>query len=137
MRPSSRKLSKPDFEALSEFRYQLKKFLRFSENAARSEGVTPQQYLLLLHIKGMPGRDWANIGELAERLQLQHHSVVALIDRCEKLALTERRPSELDRRVVNIHLLPAGERCLATLAALHRNELNTMTTIFNIPTITT
>ena len=135
MRASSKKLSKADFEALSEFRYRLKKFLRFSEDAAQSEGVTPQQYLLLLHIKGMPGRDWANIGELAGRLQAQHHSVVALIDRCEKLALIERRPSELDRRVVNIHLLPAGERCLTKLAELHRNELTTMTTIFNIPTI--
>lgn len=130
------KLAKEDFETLSEFRYQLKKFLRFSENAAQSEGVTPQQYLLLLHIKGVKGRDWANIGELAERLQSQHHSVVALIDRCEKLNLIERRKSATDRRQVNIHLLPAGERCLAKLAALHRQELATMTTIFNIPTIT-
>jgi DNA-binding MarR family transcriptional regulator len=135
MSSTSPQLPKQDFEALSEFRYQLKKFLRFSEDAAQSEGVTPQQYLLLLHIKGMPGRDWANIGELAARLQSHHHSVVALINRCEKLALIERRPSEIDRRIVNIHLLPAGEYCLAKLAELHRNELRTMATIFNIPTI--
>jgi len=136
MSSSRTKLSKQDFEALSDFRYQLKKFLRFSEAAAQAEGVTPQQYLLLLHIKGMPGQDWANVSELAERLQSQHHSVVALIDRCEKLKLIERRQSELDRRQVNIHLLPAGENCLAKLAALHRQELSSMANIFNIPTIT-
>jgi DNA-binding MarR family transcriptional regulator len=133
--PSS--LSKQDFEALSTFRYQLRKFLRFSEDAAQSEGVTPQQYLLLLHVKGTPGRDWASVGELAERLQSQHHSVVALISRCEKLALVERRNSEIDRRQVNIHLLPAGERCLAKLAELHHAELNTLSDIFRVPNINT
>jgi len=133
MPPSS--LSKQDFEALSTFRYQLRKFLRFSEEAAQSEGVTPQQYLLLLHVKGTPGRDWASVGELAERLQSQHHSVVALISRCEKLELVQRRNSEVDRRQVNIHLLPAGERCLAKLAELHHAELNTLADIFRIPTI--
>lgn len=132
---SSQPLSKQDFEALSDFRYQLKKFLRFSEEAAQNEGVTPQQYLLLLHVKGVPGREWANIGELAERLQSQHHSVVALVTRCEKLKLIERCPSEIDRRQVNIHLLPAGERCLAKLAELHRNELTTLSDIFRVPQI--
>ena len=135
MKPPSRAISKQDFEALSEFRYQLRKFLRFSEDAAQNEGVTPQQYLLLLHVKGVPGREWANIGELAERLQSQHHSVVALVSRCEKLQLIERRPSEIDRRQVNIHLLPAGERCLAKLAEMHRAELATFSDIFNLPTI--
>ncbi|MEO6919704.1 MAG: MarR family transcriptional regulator [Collimonas sp.] len=132
--PSS-SLSKQDFEALSAFRYQLRKFLRFSEEAAQAEGVTPQQYLLLLHVKGSPGRDWASVGELAERLQSQHHSVVALVSRCEKLMLVQRRTSEIDRRQVNIHLLPDGERCLAKLAKLHHAELNTLTGIFRIPSI--
>ena len=126
-------LSKHDFEALSAFRYQLRKFLRFSEEAAQANGVTPQQYLLLLHVKGFPGRDWATIGELAERLQSQHHSVVALVSRCEKLMLVQRRTSEVDRRQVNIHLLPAGERCLSTLASLHHDELNTLTDTFRVP----
>lgn len=130
-------LSKQDFEALSTFRYQLRKFLRFSEEAAQGEGVTPQQYLLLLHVKGTPGRDWASVSELAERLQSQHHSVVALISRCEKLKLVQRRNSEVDRRQVNIHLLPAGERCLAKLAELHHAELNSLADIFPIPTINT
>lgn len=130
-------LSKPDFEALSAFRYQLRKFLRFSEDAAQAEGVTPQQYLLLLHIKGYPGREWASVGELAERLQSQHHSVVALVTRCEKLDLVKRVASTADRRQVEIHLLPAGERCLAKLAALHHAELNTLSDTFNVPSINT
>ncbi|KAF3998058.1 MarR family winged helix-turn-helix transcriptional regulator [Glaciimonas immobilis] len=128
-------LTKQDFEALSTFRYQLRKFLRFSEEAAQNNGVTPQQYLLLLHVKGSPGREWATIGELAERLQSQHHSVVALVSRCEKLLLVKRRASEIDRRQVNVYLLPAGERCLATLAGLHHNELNTLSDTFRIPNI--
>lgn len=132
-RPSP--LSKPDFEALSAFRYQLRKFLRFSEDAAQAEGVTPQQYLLLLHIKGFPGREWASVGELAERLQSQHHSVVALVTRCEKLKLVKRVASTIDRRQVEIHLLPAGERCLTKLAALHHDELNTLSDTFNVPSI--
>jgi hypothetical protein len=78
-------LSKKEFETLSEFRYRLRRFLRFSEQVTRQRGITPLQYLLLLHIKGFPGRDWATVGELAERLQAQHHGVVALISRCEKL----------------------------------------------------
>lgn len=128
-------LTKLDFEALSTFRYQLRRFLRFSEEAAQNNGVTPQQYLLLLHVKGSPGRDWSTVGELAERLQSQHHSVVALVSRCEKLMLVQRRASEIDRRQVNVHLLPAGERCLATLATLHHKELNTLTDTFRIPSI--
>lgn len=128
-------LTKLDFEALSKFRYQLRKFLRFSEEAAQNNGVTTQQYLLLLHVKGSPDRDWSTVGELAERLQSQHHSVVALVSRCEKLLLVQRRTSEIDRRQVNVHLLPAGERCLATLATLHRKELNTLTDTFHVPII--
>ncbi|MDB5775698.1 MAG: Transcriptional regulator [Herbaspirillum sp.] len=132
---TTRALSKHDFEALSAFRYELRRFLRFSEEAAQGEGVTPQQYLLLLHIKGFPGREWASVGELAERLQSQHHSVVALISRCEKLHLVKRSTSEVDRRQVNIHLLPAGEQCLARLAELHRAELSNRNATFKIPSI--
>ncbi|MFX6258805.1 hypothetical protein ABTF80_22370, partial [Acinetobacter baumannii] len=62
--PSAAELAKQDFEALSDFRYQLRRFMRFSEDAVREEGLTVQQYLLLLHIRGFPGRDWASIGEL-------------------------------------------------------------------------
>ena len=116
-------LRKKDFEALSEFRYQLRRFLRFSEEIVRAEAITPLQYLLLLHIKGFPGREWASVGELAERLQSHHHGTVALVSRCEKLGLVKRRPSEIDRRRVEIHLTPKGERSIEKLARIHRVEL--------------
>lgn len=117
------RLSKDDFSALSELRYQMRRFERFSESAARNEGITPLQYLLLLHIKGFPGRDWATVGELAERLQSQQHGVVALVTRCEAAGLVERRSSQEDRRRVEVHLLAPGERILRKLAAVHRAEL--------------
>ncbi len=135
MSKSSVALSKQDFEALSSFRYRLRKFLRFSEDAANSEGVTAQQYLLLLHLKGYPGREWASIGELAERLQTHQHGVVALVSRCEKAELVLRKNDDIDRRRVQVHLLPAGERCLARLAEMHRAELKTLTDLFHLPNI--
>src|SRR5688572_65454 len=116
-------LKKKDFEALSDFRYQLRRFLRFSEEIVRNEGITPLQYLLMLHIKGYPGREWATVGELAERLQAHHHGTVALISRCEKLGLVNRKVSSEDRRQVEIRLTPRGERHLERLARLHRTEL--------------
>jgi DNA-binding MarR family transcriptional regulator len=132
--PSST-LAKSDFEQLSEFRYQMRRFERFSERAAQGEGITPLQYLLLLHVKGYPGREWATIGELAERLQAQHHGVVALVSRCEALDLVKRKVSETDRRQVEVHLLKAGETVLARLAALHRAELKSLKGAFTVPQI--
>ncbi len=121
--------------ALSEFRYQMRRFERFSENAAHAEGITPLQYLLLLHIKGYPGRDWATVGELAERLQAQQHGVVALLSRCETAGLVQRRPNALDRRKVEVHLLPAGEEVLRRLAAIHRAELQSLHGVFTVPNL--
>lgn len=92
------RLVKADFEALSEFRHQLRRFLRFSEEAAKSQGLTPLQYQLLLHVKGYPGRSWPTIGELAERLQTAQHGVVSLVTRCQRAGLVERRPGTRDRR---------------------------------------
>ncbi|MBY4898389.1 MarR family winged helix-turn-helix transcriptional regulator [Cupriavidus sp. AU9028] len=129
-------LEKQDFEALSDFRYQLRRFLRFSEDAARQEGITAQQYLLLLHIRGFPGRDWASIGELAERLQARQHGVVALVNRCEAAGLVRRRVNPDDRRVVQVHLLAKGERCLNRLAMLHRTELESLRDTFRIARLT-
>lgn len=126
-------LSKTSFEQLSEFRYQMRRFERFSERAARSHGVTPLQYLLLLHIKGYPGRDFANVGELAERLQSQPHGVVALITRCERRGLVFRRSSERDGREVEVRLLKKGERLLVRLASLHRAELRSIRGVFPVP----
>ena len=135
MKTSTRQLSKANFEQLSEFRYQMRRFERFSEQAAQGEGVTPLQYLLLLHIKGYPEREWATIGELAERLQAQHHGVVALVSRCEALGLVARKVSERDRRQVEVHLLEAGEQLLVRLAELHRAELRSLKGTFTIPQI--
>ena len=128
-------LTKAEFEALSEFRFQIRRFERFSEDAVQACGITPLQYLLLLHVKGFPGREFATVGELAQRLQAKPHGVVALISRCEEHQLVERRQSEVDRRQVEIHLLPAGERVLAHLAGLHRTELQSLGNVFSVPNI--
>lgn len=122
-RGDDRTLQKSDFEGLSEFRYQMRKFERFSETASRANGVTPLQYLLLLHVKGFPGRDFANVGELAERLQAKPHGVAALISRCELRGLVQRRPSARDGREVQVHLMKKGNELLTKLVALHRAEL--------------
>jgi DNA-binding MarR family transcriptional regulator len=129
------KLSKSDFAALSEFRYQMRRFERFSEDVVQAHGITPLQYLLLLHIKGYPERDWATVGELAERLQAKHHGVVALVTRCEAMGLVERRHSAIDRRRVEVHLLAQGETILAQLAEQHRVELLSLEGVFTIPRI--
>ena len=126
-------LTKAEFEALSEFRFQIRRFERFSEDAVQACGITPLQYLLLLHVKGYPGREFATVGELAERLQAKPHGVVALVTRCEEGGFVKRRPSEVDRRQVEVCLLPEGERLLAHLAAVHRAELRTLGDVFTIP----
>lgn len=111
----------------------MRRFERFSENATHGKGITPLQYLLPLHIKGFPGRDWASVVELAERLQAQPHGVVALITRCEALGLVRRNISAHDRRQVEVHLLPAGESVLSQLAELHLVELKSLDRVFRIP----
>ena len=128
-------LDKHDFEILADFRYQMRKFVRFSEEVTRQQGVTPLQYLLLLQVKGYPGRDWATVGELAERLQAQQHGVVALISRCEKLGFVERRRSAEDRRQIEIHLLKNGEKVLNKLARLHLTELLSLRGRFVVPDV--
>jgi len=128
-------LNKHDFETLADFRYQIRLFVRFSEKVARQNGITPLQYQLLLHIKGYPGRDWATVGELAERLQAQQHGVVALISRCEKLGFVERRRSSEDRRRIEIHLLANGEKLVDQIARLHRNQLLNLQGRFVVPDI--
>lgn len=116
-------LSKSDFEKLADFRYRLRQFLRFSEELASANGITPQQYLLLLQVRGFPGRDWATVAELAERLQSHHHSVVGLITRSEQQGLVTRTPGREDRRCVEVSLLPKGEALVQHMARAHRDEL--------------
>jgi DNA-binding MarR family transcriptional regulator len=133
--PPSAPLTKSDFAALSEFRYQMRRYEHFSEHAVRDAGITPLQYLLLLHVKGFAGREWATVGELAERLQAKPHGVVALVTRCEAAGLVERRSSTADRRRVEVHLLPAGEAILTRLAEIHRSELRALQGVFTVPTL--
>jgi DNA-binding MarR family transcriptional regulator len=128
-------LIKRDFEILADFRFQIRRFERFSEQVTRQHGITPLQYLLLLHVKGYPGRDWATVGELAERLQAQHHGVVALVSRCEKLGFVVRRRSLHDRRLMEVHLLEKGEKVLEELARLHRTELLSLRGRFVVPDV--
>jgi DNA-binding MarR family transcriptional regulator len=114
---------KRDLEELSEFRYRLRRFLHFSERIVHAEGITPLQYMLMLHVMGFPGRNWATVGELAERLQASPHGTVALVSRCEAAGLVKRKPSQQDRRQVEVHLLAKGEHCLTRLALLHKLEI--------------
>ena len=124
MSKNEQSASKLRLEALSEFRFRLRSFLRFSEDAAREAGVTALQYQLLLHTQGFPGRLWATVSELAERLQAQPHGVVALVSRCEDAGLVRREPSKVDRRQVEVHLLPKWRKVLAKLAQRHLTELS-------------
>jgi DNA-binding MarR family transcriptional regulator len=125
--------TKTEIESLSNFRYQLRRFLRISEQLTSSAGITNLQYLLLLHVKGYPERDWATITELAERLQSKHHGVVALVTRCEKLGLVERYQGRTDGREVEVHLTKTGDRTVNQLARLHRDELIRLGGLFVVP----
>ena len=116
-------MSKADFERLAHFRYHLRRYLRFSEDVTRRNGITSLQYQLMLQIRGFPGRDWATVGELAERLQAMHHGVVSLISRCEAAGLVKRRIGSSDKRRVEVKLTKKGDACLERLARLHRAEL--------------
>ena len=116
-------LTKSDFEALARFRFGIRRYLRFSEETVRRHGLTPQQYQLLLALKGFPERDWATVRELADRLQLRHHSVVELVNRAQAQDLVDRAPHPTDARAVRVVLTGAGERILGRLSALHRDEL--------------
>ena len=126
-------LSKKDFQTLSDFRYQLRRFLRFSEEASYRHGVTPLQYQLLLQIRGFHDREWATVGELAERLQSRHHGVVSLVSRCEKLGLVRRQVGRNDRREVEVCLTSKGESVLNALAGQHREELIRLQGILRVP----
>ena len=133
MKMSGRKMLKADFERLAHFRYQVRRYLRFSEEVSRRKGITSLQYLLLLQIKGFPGREWATVGELAERLQVKHHGVVSLISRCEAIGLVRRCIGRSDKRRVEVKLSEKGDKCLDQLAHLHRGELLSLKGEFAVP----
>ena len=111
-----------DFEVLAAFRYALRQFLRFSEQAARSQGLTPQQHQALLAVRAFPGGQ-ITIGDLAERLQVRHHSAVGMVDRLTALGLASRTPADEDRRKVYIVLSARGAKALDALSSTHRDEI--------------
>lgn len=123
--PPRKGLTKADYEVLAEFRYALRVFLAFSERAARAHGLQPQQYQALLAIEGFPGRNRVSIGELAEQLQIAHHSAVGLVDRLQTLRLVRREASEDDGRKVIVSLTRSGRTVLDKLYRVHRAELGT------------
>lgn len=115
-------LSDADLQALAEFRYRIRRFLRFSEEAAREAGLEPQQHQLLLAAAGTTNGP-ATVGELAERLQLRPHSVDELITRAEANGLVSRHRSDDDRRFVLVEPTAKGRRMLDRLSGAHREEL--------------
>lgn len=123
MSKTRRRLTKNEYESLSAFRYALRRFLRFSEEAAEAVGLTARQHQALLAIKGFPGRERVTNGELAERLQVKHHSVVGLVNRLEAQGLVAREQGDSDRREVYVVLTERGAELLERLTAAHQEEL--------------
>ena len=115
-----------EYQTLAEFRYQLRRFLRFSEQTARAAGLEPKQHQLLLAVKGLPQGRKATIGTLAERLQLAHHSTVELIDRLVERGFIQRCRDEADQRRVLVNLTPQGEETLRKLSLAHQAELRSV-----------
>jgi DNA-binding MarR family transcriptional regulator len=123
---TSGNISDNEYQALAEFRYQIRRFLRFSEAASRAAGLEPQQHQLLLAVRGLPDGERATIGNIAQRLQIQHHSTVELVDRLVRRGWIQRRRDGADRRQVLLQLTPKGERVLRELALHHEEELRNL-----------
>ena len=118
-----KRLRQPDYQSLADLRYEIRKFLHFSEQAARAAGVEPHQHQFMLALKGLPKGVRPRIGELAERLQIRHHSAVELVNRLSAGGYIRRHRGEDDRREVLLALTPSGERALRELSLHHRHEL--------------
>jgi DNA-binding MarR family transcriptional regulator len=116
-------LSGNDYELLASFRQRLREFLHFSENAARSAGVHPQQHQALLAIRGSPGRSFLTVGEIASSLKIRHNSAVELVNRMESEGLVLKVADADDGRRVQIHLTRSSERVLKRLSVAHKAEL--------------
>jgi DNA-binding MarR family transcriptional regulator len=119
----AREITTAEYQALAELRYQIRRFVREGDGVARASGLEPQQYLLLLAIRGLPPSEEATIRALADRLALKHHSVVELIDRLETHGYVRRNRSRDDRRRVLVSLLPRGEKLLEQVARHRISEL--------------
>ena len=119
----SARITLDDYRALAEFRYQIRRFLGFSERFARHFGLEPRQHQLLLALKGLPENVAPTIGDLAERLQVEHHSAVEMIDRLQRRRLVARLRDRTDKRRVLVELTPRGDGLLRELSLSHRDEL--------------
>ena len=119
----AKEITTAEYQALAELRYRIRKFVREGDAAASGAGLEPQQYLLLLAIRGLPEGEEATIGALADRLALKHHSAVELIDRMEARGYVHRSRSRDDRRRVLVTLLPRGEKQLEQVARQRISEL--------------
>lgn len=126
-------MTKRDFQELARVRFAIRSYLRFSDEAVRQHGLTPQHYQLLLALRGFPGRNWASVGELAERLQLRHHSTVELVNRAQDHALVRRDADPDDGRTVRVLLTAEGQRMLARLSPLHRDQMQRMAAALTPP----
>jgi DNA-binding MarR family transcriptional regulator len=121
--PSAAKLADADYRALADFRFQIRRFLHFSEEAARSEGLEPQQHQFLLAIRALSAPRGPTVGEIAGHLLIRHHSTVGLADRLVEHGLVERVRGEGDRRQVRIRLTTQGENAIMRLSTSHRATL--------------
>lgn len=119
-------LSKANYEALSNFRCELRRFLAFSETAATAAGLTPQQHQMMLAIKGAPGKESLSIGEIADRLLVRHHTIVELVDRLADLGLVVRKPDPTDKRKIQVALTRAGNAAIGQLSSIHVEELKSI-----------
>jgi DNA-binding MarR family transcriptional regulator len=115
--------ARPDYQALAAFRHALRRFLGFSAGAARKAGLSPSQHQALLAIKGFPADGVMSVGELAEKLDLRHHSAVGLVDRLALRGFVRRMPDPADRRRVHVRLTARGETVLERLSTVHLEEL--------------
>ena len=119
-------LTKQDYESLAAFRAAIRRFARFSEEGARDMGITPQQHQAMLAIMGQAGKSWASIAEIADFLQLRHHTTVGLVDRCAAAGLLTRGPDADDRRQVRVTLTPKGQEILSHLSQRNLAELKNL-----------
>ena len=117
----AKRLTDSDYRSLAEFRHVLRRFLAFSEEAARKAGLASQQHQVLLAIKGFGGS--LTVGDLAEKLVIKPHSAVGLVDRLVEAGLVRRSANSDDRRTVWLSLTPAAEKLLVSLSRSHREEL--------------
>ncbi len=122
-RPPDSKHLAAALRRLARFRYELRRFIRFSEKMARQNALTPQQHQLLLGVAGFTGRGWATISELAEFLQERHNAVVGLVQRAERRGLVQKIAAQRDRRFVQVRLTPRGRLLLRKLTLAHLRRL--------------